>query len=301
MAEVKQSDSQDPQPDPPLADPAPPVQPSSSTPATSSADLTPEELEMLAHFRKTKRPDSPSKKPKLDGHDQEWQDFLDALSAKDVELSDLDFSLQQELRSSSQARQDFLALNLTTPDTLHYDPDQGKLQKLDLTKKRPFTDLTPVEVPTIETSEVKIRDAMLQYHQSTFLPNHQFMLQACKQFYANTMMEQYYTQLQIDTMDTRVKTLEARLGNRSLILKGLPATGFNRYNLDWNLKFWCERSNVATASKDACAKVWNLDGKCLRSVTGHNQWVRCVAFAPSGPLSDGRVHPIDICNEEQAA
>eukprot|EP00435_Cladocopium_sp_Y103_P057950 s818_g20.t1 len=114
---------------------------------------------------------------------------------------------------SSQARQDFLALNLTAPDTLHFDPEHGKLQKIDLTKKRPFTDITTVDIPTIETSEVQIRDVMKQYHQSTFLPNHQFMLQACKQFYSNTMLEQYYTQLQIDTMDTRIKTLEARLGN----------------------------------------------------------------------------------------
>lgn len=72
-----------------------------------------------------------------------------------------------------------------------------------------------------------------------------------------------------------------------------------RGHTDWirNASFSSDGQYVATSSKDACAKVWNLDGKCLRSVTGHNQWVRCVAFAPSGPLSDGRVHPIDICNE----
>eukprot|EP00435_Cladocopium_sp_Y103_P017327 s2394_g4.t1 len=61
--------------------------------------------------------------------------FLEALAAKDVELSDLDFGLHQELRASAQARQEFLALNLTAPDTFHYDPEHGKFQ-LDLSKTR---------------------------------------------------------------------------------------------------------------------------------------------------------------------
>eukprot|EP00439_Symbiodinium_sp_Y106_P039148 s6852_g4.t1 len=47
-----------------------------------------------------------------------------------------------------------------------------------------------------------------------------------------------------------------------------------------NACFSSDGKFVATASKDACAKVWSLStGDCLRSVTGHNQWVRCVAFA----------------------
>ena len=45
--------------------------------------------------------------------------------SKDVELSDLDFGLQQELRSSPQARADFLAPKLTSPEALHFDPDKA--------------------------------------------------------------------------------------------------------------------------------------------------------------------------------
>ena len=44
-----------------------------------------------------------------------WEVFLDALSAKNVKLSDVDFGLHQELRSFCQAQSDFLALNLPTP------------------------------------------------------------------------------------------------------------------------------------------------------------------------------------------
>ena len=74
--------------------------------------------------------------------------FLTALSAKDVELSDLDFGPQQELRSSPQARADFLEPHLSRSTSLR--PWQGKLQKIDPTKKRPLTDLQQVETPTLE-------------------------------------------------------------------------------------------------------------------------------------------------------
>jgi hypothetical protein len=59
----------------------------------------------------------------------------------------LDYSRNYELHLRPE--KDFLALDITTPDAHHYDPDpdKGKLQKIDLTKKRPFTDLQSVETP----------------------------------------------------------------------------------------------------------------------------------------------------------
>ena len=79
------------------------------------------------------RSSSPPKKAKIDP-EPAWQEFLEALAAKNIELSDLDYNLQKGLQTSEQARADFLAINLTTPDTLHFDPEQGKHQKIDLTK-----------------------------------------------------------------------------------------------------------------------------------------------------------------------
>eukprot|EP00435_Cladocopium_sp_Y103_P050936 s155_g15.t1 len=143
---------------------ASPMNATKEAPAAAIEQKAPQELEMLQQFRKTKRPEFPTKKPKVEGQDLEWQDFLEmlqqfrkakreesptkqhntdldwqdfleALAAKDVELFDLDFGLQQELLASAQARQEFLALNLTAPDTFHYDPEHGKFQ-LDLSKKR---------------------------------------------------------------------------------------------------------------------------------------------------------------------
>ena len=159
--------------------------------------------------------------------DQGWGEFLSALAAKDVELSDLDFGLQQELRASPQAREDFLALDITTPDAHHYDPDKGKLQKIDLTKKRPFTDLQSVELH-LRFKRPKSRMQCYSTTKATALPNNRSMLEACQQFYSNTMLEQYYTQIQIDTRDYRIKTIEAKMGNKVLLLRRLPAAGFTK-------------------------------------------------------------------------
>ena len=69
-------------------------------------------------------------------------------------------------------------------------------------------------------------------------------IKACKQLHSHTILEHYCTNTQIDTMDTRLKTLEAKIGNKALLLRGLPATGFTKNNLDWNLEHFCELAGV---------------------------------------------------------
>ena len=102
-----------------------------------------------------------------------------------------------------------------------------------------------MELPTLEVQEAQIKDAMMQYHQNTFTPNHSYLLGACKQRYTYTSLEQYYTNIQLDTIDTRLKTLEAKMGNNSILLRGLPATGFTKNNIDWNLKYFCDRADIS--------------------------------------------------------
>ena len=115
----------------------PPADPSSAS-ATFSETLTQEEVELLRQFRATSnRSPSPTKKAKLD-QEPDWHDFLQALSAKHIDLSDLDYNLPQQLRTSERARTDFLTTNLTTPDAPHFDPEEGKYLKIDLTKKLQF-------------------------------------------------------------------------------------------------------------------------------------------------------------------
>ena len=111
----------------------------------------------------------------------------------------MDFGLQQELRSSPQARADFLAFNLTSPEALHFDPDKANSRRLTSSRS----------------------DLSLTFNRS--------------QLQHLSILEQYNTHIQIDTMDTRLKTLESTIDNKALLLRGLPATGFTMNNLDWNI------------------------------------------------------------------
>ena len=124
--DIKQPESQESQ-DLPEAFPPHPPQATSTTSPTTTETFAPEELELIRQHRATTRESSPAKKPRTD---QGWEEFLTALSAKDVELSDLDFGLQPELRSTPQARADFLALNLTSPEAFHFDPDKANCRRL---------------------------------------------------------------------------------------------------------------------------------------------------------------------------
>ena len=94
----------------------------------------------------------------------------------------------------------------TSPLLIHPTLTQKKAkkyQKIDLTKKRPFTDLQLVAVPILEVPETQIKEAMMQYHQDTFMPNHTFLLEACKQVYTQGNLEHYYTNIQLDTIDAK--------------------------------------------------------------------------------------------------
>ena len=168
---------------------------------------------------------------------QHWQ--LRMLSSQ---IWILDYSRNYELHLRPE--KDFLALDITTPDAHHYDPDpdKGKLQKIDLTKKRPFTDLQSVELQHLRFKRPKSRMQCYSTTKATALPNNRSMLEACQQFYSNTMLEQYYTQIQIDTRDYRIKTIEAKMGNKVLLLRRLPAAGFTKPILllpyQWETPCW---------------------------------------------------------------
>ena len=193
-----------------------------AAPAASTLQLTPEETNIIK-ARRAAREDSPTKKCKQEQAPtaDEWRQFLDALAAKNFELGDLDPQLCNLLTTSEEARDDFLALNLLFDDTQHFDQQTGTLQKLNLSKKRPFESTWP----TLEVQEQNIEDAMRQYHQSTVLPSFQVLWYACKQFYANTSLANYFSHMRMDMQDSRLTTLEARLGRRSILIKGLPARG----------------------------------------------------------------------------
>jgi hypothetical protein len=203
--------------------------------------LTKEELEMVMKARQARAAEPSPKRSKSEEPD--WQQFLESLAAKDIEFGDLDPQFQQTLKTDVQARKDFLDLNLTAPEVQHFNTDSGKMEKLDLSKKRPFNSIT--EVPILATSEEKIKEAMMQYHQDTFLPNLNALIDNCHKIYHNTVHELYYNQLKVDMIDSRLKTLEARFGNKSLLIKGLPAHGYNRTELERNVWHYFQKSGVS--------------------------------------------------------
>ena len=91
----------------------------------------------------------------------------------------------------------------------HYTLTQSRASSRRLTSQRRDLSLTqPLEPPTLKVQEAQIKDAILQYHQTTIVPNHSLLIQACKQDYSNPVLKQYYTQIQIDTIDSRLKALE---------------------------------------------------------------------------------------------
>ena len=208
MEPVKEPSSQESQP-PAVPEAALPSTTTSTPPTTETVSA--EELELLWKFRaSSSRTTSPPKKEGQNRKRMEW--FPPGIVSQEhrAELSDLDYSPQQELQASEQARIGFLAFSLTTPDTTLWSWTR-LLPKVDLTKKRPFKAIQSIELPTLEVQESQIKDAMMQCHENTFMPNHACLLEACKQFYTHASLEQYDTNIQLDTIDTRLKTLDAKL------------------------------------------------------------------------------------------
>ena len=55
------------------------------------------------------------------------------------------------------------------------------------------------------------------------------------------------------------------MGNKSILLRGLPATGFNKNNVDWNLKYFCERADISFDQVSSISNyIVNTDSSILR-------------------------------------
>lgn len=116
------------------------------------------ELQLLRSLRQ-KGDESPSKKIKPTQDSEDWASFLETLASKDLKLMDLDPNLE--------ARGNFLKLNILSDHASHFNPENGSMEELQLSKKRPF-ESSP---PTIKLAEDQIAKAMQSYHQGAFLPS----------------------------------------------------------------------------------------------------------------------------------
>ena len=136
------------------------------------------------------------------------------LKAQTQSYPDLDCGLQELFRwPAEEWRVNFFALHLTAPDTFHYDPDRENYQELRhfYAKKRPVTDFQKPKIPTSEVQETHIRDAILQYHEPTFLLHPNFSLEARearKQFYTHTIFEQCNTNPAVRSRTLHIRILD---------------------------------------------------------------------------------------------
>ena len=194
---------------------------------------------------------SPPKKSKSE--DTDWAQFMETLAERDIELMDLDPQLRQTLKENPQARKDFQQLHLKDPNVQHFNPETGAIEDLNMAKKRLFDHVD--QPPTLDKAENEIKEAMIQYHSGTVLPNFQALYQACHEFYLNTTHELYYSQMKQDMVDTRLKALEARQSNKTVLVKGLPAHGYNKTQLENNVYHFMQRAG--------------LEWECLASMHTH--------------------------------
>ena len=98
--------------------------------------------------------------------------------------------------------------------------------------------LTPEEINIIKARRAAIDDSPTK-----------------KRKHANTSLENHFSQMRLDMQDSRLTTLEARLGRRSVLLKGLPSWGARKAALDYNIHSWCQQAG--------------LDPSCIASMTSH--------------------------------
>ena len=135
---------------------------------------------------------SPPKKAKTAEDDPE---FIAKLQSMGIQIDDLDMQLRHQLRTSEQAREDFLTVHqrgaLTT-----YNPDTGTFQAEQPTRKRDFATSSADNVEIEQSLEPRIKEAMLSYHQNSVLPNVNKLFQQRDMFYQQVSIETAMQQFQ---------------------------------------------------------------------------------------------------------
>ena len=222
-----------------------------SLPHPSSAEFQ----EFLAWKNARSAPSTASNAPetKKQKCDADLFAFIDELLPLGLELMDMDPQLRHQLETSQQARDGFRALHMRSSNSKAFDTETGAFVDLDISRKRPFEDAPTVDIPNSldTTAERSIKEVMSDYHSGTFLPSLNTLLEACQQFYSFASSEFAGSQLRLDMQDSRLKSLEASRDNRTVLLRGLPATGFNRAILDRHMKMFLEAASLSWSDVSA--------------------------------------------------
>ncbi|CAE7203033.1 unnamed protein product, partial [Symbiodinium pilosum] len=175
---------------------------------------------------------SPPKKTKTAEDDPE---FIAKLQSMGIQIDDLDMQLRHQLRTSEQAREDFLAVHqrgaLTT-----YNPDTGIFQAEQPARKRDFATSSADNVEIEQSLEPRIKEAMLSYHQNSVLPNVNKLFQQCDMFYQQVSIETAMQQFQNERFSAQLQSLEQSRANKTVLLYDLPPFT-NRSTLEGNVSY----------------------------------------------------------------
>jgi hypothetical protein len=157
------------------------------------------------------------------------QAFLSSLPEIDLEWGDLDPNVQQKLRYSQQAREDFKALHHQKQEINTYDPETGHITTTQ-PKKRPFEE--QYKPPEIEAADKQLQQAMMQYHEHQVLPGLQHLTECCQNFYGTVSQEILLLQHMTDRHSLQLRSLEQSRCNKTILLKNLPPVGFTKTQND---------------------------------------------------------------------
>ena len=182
----------------------------------------------------------PSKQQKTEA-DEDFQALLSMLPALELEWGDMDPNVQQKLRHSKQAREDFKALHHQKLDIDTYDPETGDITASQ-PKKRPFEE--EYKTPEITAADKQLQQAMMEYHQHQVLPGLHHLTQCCQTFYGTVTQELLVLQHMSDRHSLQLRSLEQSRCNKTILLKNLPPVGFTKVQLDRNVNYLLQEASL---------------------------------------------------------
>ena len=184
-------------------------------------------------------PPSPPKKQKVED-EEDMQEFQAQLVELDINFADLDPELQTKLKTSKNARKDFLAIHTTDQC---YNPTDGTWEAQSTAKKRDFGSTVDRSIPNL-TAEDNVQQAMLQYHQRSVLPSLDQLHLCCDSFYKMAQHEFSVIQHSLERHASQLNTLERSRANKTILLLDLPPL-FNKKSLDTNIGYYLQATGLS--------------------------------------------------------
>ena len=168
------------------------------------------------------------------------QKFQTRLVELDINFADPDPELQNKLKTSKNAPSDFLAIHTTDRC---YNPADGTWGEQPTAKKREFGSTLDRSISTL-TAEDSVQQAMLQYHECSFLPSLDQLHLCCDSFYKMAQHDFSVIQHSLERHASQLSTLERSKANKTILLLALPPL-FNKKSLDTNIGYYLQITGLS--------------------------------------------------------